>query len=169
MRLGFYDEALGAIRNVGEIANLLFLFFGDATAPAEWTQLSEERRRHEFSPVRVRRRLEEVGSPVPVDQDRYRTLSRVATHVGPGTRPQAYNPLSRPSLAPMFQEAGVLLVLNELAVALACVALAGPRLIPVGTIPIRRFGNEAQKLGEAIGGVTVDEIDNMWAALRDAE
>ena len=167
MRLGFYDEALSLARSVGEIANLLILFVFEESALEEWRSAEEVTRRRNFAPVKVRERLERSSLGLaPIDAGRYGLLSGLGSHVGPHTRPQSYTLSDMPTLAPVFQQAGVLLVINEVAHAIAFVAIAGGQLIDVDGVPRERIDAAGNALGESIGGITVDELENLWEHVR---
>src|SRR5262249_3180007 len=71
MRCGFYDEAVTLIRGVGEVANLFWLFERDQTQLASWNAADRKARLSNFGPVHVRRALEAMGVPSPIDDDRY--------------------------------------------------------------------------------------------------
>ena len=114
LRAGYYDEALGLIRQIGETANLGCLFVQSAESREQWKSTSEEAARTNLSPVKVRLRLEELPLPLPMDQDTYCLLSRQSVHVNPDTSPQSHNPFSLPTLGGYFQEAGAPLALNYL-------------------------------------------------------
>jgi hypothetical protein len=95
---GFYDEALGLIRSIGELGNLLLLFNQDRTVYANWRALPDDQRRQQFRPVKVRIALERIAKVksvrltlLSVDEGRYSTLSARSAHVTPETKPQDYN------------------------------------------------------------------------------
>jgi hypothetical protein len=60
-QIGFYDEALPLIRTIAEIANLLALFQLEPSSLSDWKSLPEQQRKQQFSPVRVRIRLEPIA------------------------------------------------------------------------------------------------------------
>ena len=114
LRTGYYDEALGLVRQIGEIANLACLFVQSTKSHEKWKDASEAVARNDFSPVKVRLRLEELPLPLPMDQDTYGLLSKQSVHVNPETSPQSHNPFSLPTLGGYFQGVGALLALNHL-------------------------------------------------------
>ena len=114
LRTGYYDEALGLVRQIGETANLACLFVQSPESHEKWKDASEEVARNEFRPVRVRLMLEGLSLPLPMDRDTYGLLSRQSVHVNPETSPQSHNPFSLLTLGGYFQEVGVLLSLNHL-------------------------------------------------------
>jgi hypothetical protein len=117
--LGYYDESLALARSVGEIANLLFLFAAEPSSMDTWRVADEAQRRRDFAPVKVRLWLERLNLRPPVESSRYGLLSEVAVHLAPSTAPQAFNHHGRPTLGAQFQFEGLMVVLNELGVAVA--------------------------------------------------
>jgi hypothetical protein len=102
----------------------------------EWQQSSKRQRRSQFSPVKVLCRLEAIGRTksldltlLMMDEWRYGALSEVATHATPQTKPQVHNPREIPCSGGVFQEAGVVVALQELAAATARAAIPLPKLL----------------------------------------
>lgn len=155
LRLGFYDESLALTRNVGEIANLLFLFSNDEATLDDWKASSESKRHSKYRPVAVRIKIEALGLPIPVDQDRYKILSGIATHVTPETAPQAHDDRLKPTLGGYFQEVGLMVSLNELAAATAVAAVCAADLIGVSEERRKRIASESVALLRSIGGVNI--------------
>ncbi len=166
LHFGFYDEALVMARNIGEIANLLFLFFNAPTEFEQWKQASERERRNNYSAYAVRMRLETLGVPLPVDQDRYSYLSGSATHVTPTTKPQSHNIMGQPVLGAFFQEVGVLLALNEIAGTIAIIAISAAKLVQLDDTLRKYIGQEALKLLRSTGGIDIVHINETWRQLR---
>ena len=123
-KTGRYDEAISLIRAIAEIANLFTLFVNEPTSFNDWRTFSEQKRRSEFSPVKVRKRLEFLNVTPPCDSERYSWLCEVAVHVTPHTKPQMYQSNARPSVGAIFQEDGFKKVINELSLALATISFA---------------------------------------------
>lgn len=117
--LGYYDESLALTRNLGELANLLFLFAAEPASLALWRSADEKQRKREFGPVKVRLKLEDRGLRPPVDESRYSLLCEVGVHVQPTVAPQSYNEHGRATLGAQFQDEGFMCALNELALAVA--------------------------------------------------
>ena len=117
--LGYYDESLALTRNLGEIANLLMLFAAKPDLLESWRIGDEARRKRDFSAVKVRLKLEELGLSPPVNSNRYSLLSEVGVHLIPSVSPQTFNEHGRPTLGARFQYEGLICTLNELAVAVA--------------------------------------------------
>ena len=89
---GLYDEALNLIRSMGEISNLIALFFYDKEACKLWLHSDKRKRLREFSPAGVRKSLSKYESiPMYADQDWYSKFCENYTHVHPGTRPNVHN------------------------------------------------------------------------------
>jgi hypothetical protein len=167
IRMGFYDEALGLIRTIAEIANLLALFQLEPSSFSDWKSLSEKQRKQQFSPVRVRIRLEPIAQGAYVDEVDYGLLSGRSTHANPNTRPQSYNVFNVPSAGPLLQREGLLICLNELAAALILIMLFGTQLLAYKK-PLRlRLLKAGRKLAEQVGGARLSELDNYHQRIRD--
>lgn len=91
---GLYDEALNLIRGMGEMTNLLVLSAVDPPAIREWLHAGRKDRLNKFSPVKVRRMLEDGGHPVCATEDWYKELSEGYTHVTPDTQPNFHGGLA---------------------------------------------------------------------------
>lgn len=162
---GYYDEALSIVRTLGENANLIAFFNADPSSFDRWKKLPERDRRKEFKPVSVRLALEALGAPTPVDKDRYAALSDFSIHASPNAMPQTHNVAGRPLTFGVFQEAGLVLVLNELALPLAFVAVFASGIVEVPPKIKRTLLREGRSLASAIGGVTVLEKGRPWFKL----
>lgn len=121
---GYYDESLSLVRSIGEVANLLNLFWRDNGEIRKWLDFPDRERRNRFSPVAVRRRLEELQWLIPFDDEHYKRLCELAVHPTPQTRPNAHQDVHRPVLGAYFQPNGFVFVTWELCWALA--AVSGP-------------------------------------------
>lgn len=163
---GFYDESLALTRSIGETANLLFLFYQATTSLAEWQSLSKQHRLRQFSPVKVRIRLEEAGLLVPIQETRYAELCEVATHPTPHTKPQSHNPLGIPTAGARYQEAGVLVALNELSAAAAFSLIPLPKLLVHPEE--RRIELKAAGLAllRSVGGVDITTVKDLFGQGR---
>jgi hypothetical protein len=165
MRAGYYDESLALTRNAGEVANLLQLFASEPESLRRWKSLSGRERWSDFRPKRVRDALASSGDLL-ITEERYSRLSEIATHATPETRPQAHNPLARPSQAPVFQAAGALVALNEAALAAAVLTIPATALIDVGTARRLKILEAARSLAEQLGGANLLEIDEYYEGVR---
>ena len=165
MTAGYYDEALSIVRTLGENANLLPLFAADVTAFERWKSLSEKERRAQFKPVSVRLALEGLGGPIPVEKERYSALSGYSIHASPDAMPQAHNRQGRPVTFGIFQNAGFVICLNELALPVAFAAVFAPSIAQVPPCIKASLLKEARELADAIGGVTVMEKGRPWFRL----
>jgi hypothetical protein len=166
MRAGYYDEALTLARGVGELSNLLQLFVVDHCALDEWRKLDEKTRRNCFSALNVRKGLEEQSDlPILVDRDRYGELSGFASHPDPSNSPQAHNLLGVSTQGGYFQEAGVMLVLNELGLAVGGVAVFGGHLAVINEDLRKNFVSAGADLIRSLGGIHVLTREAMWSEL----
>ena len=161
LRFGLYDESLLLCRSLGEIANLLQLFCVDKEAHGQWTTLPENKGKKEFSPVRVRKRLEGLETSPLVAQDRYGLLSELAAHVQPDTKPQSYNHIGVSSVGANLQHEGALLCLNEIARPLSGAATFAAALLNLESDIKEKVYSAARSLVHTMGGVEVTERENL--------
>ena len=159
---GYYDESFALTRNLGELANLFFLFWLHPDLVREWRAADKTTRGRKFSAVKVRLQLEEGGDPVPIDQARYAGLCEVAVHIGPETNPQAHNPLGVPTLGGCFQSAAFLATLNELAEATSVCAAS---LVPHLDLGERKMAllRSARDLLQEVGGVSLISLQEKFS------
>ena len=151
-QIGHYEGSLLLTRSIGEIANLLTLFVLDETALGEWRSGQGN-----FSPVKVRIRLEEsvdISVPVGIDQFTYRELSGRSAHVDRDqSGPNAYNTLGLPTTGGRFQEAGLMICINELSKAIAYSCWASGMLLG-REIELHRYSTrKGLALLENLGGM----------------
>lgn len=119
---GYYDEALSLVRSVGEISNLLNLFWCDNREVRNWLDLPERERRERYRPAEVRNQLRQRNWLIPFDDAHYRRLCELAVHPTPETKPNAHQNSQRPVVGACFQAEGFSLATWELCWALALVA-----------------------------------------------
>ena len=164
-RSGYYDEALGLVRQIGETANLLCLFSQSASEHEKWKSGSEADIRNDFRPVKVRLKLEKLPLPLPMDETTYGLLSRQAVHVDPTTTPQRHNPLYLPTLGGYFQEAGALLALNHLGGMVGWMLWLAMILIRPAT-DRKVIVDASVALLRSIGGVNLNSIEGYFSDVR---
>ena len=167
LRFGCYDESLALSRAIGETANLMQLFTVDGSALDEWRDATDQKVRHNFSPYKVRKRLEKLSHAPVITQERYALLSTRATHVGPHTVPQCHNVLGVPFSRSQVQPAGLLVCVNELAAPLAAVAASGAALLDLDNDTRLMILNCARTLAGHLGGAAITTIDEFHQTLRD--
>lgn len=166
IRLGFYDEALVLVRSIGEISNLLVLFCQEDALFQEWKRSDHRKRINEFGPAKVRIALENKAKPVLMSQRRYALLCEKAAHVTPETKPQNYNVHGRPLAAGYFQEAGVLVAINEISEFVAWVALCAAKLRFGDTDKRYTIREAGIRLLTSVGKANVLTIDGYFDELR---
>ena len=160
LRMGFYDESLVLSRNIGEIANLLLLFRMEGSALEEWKEPGKI-----FTPAEVRHRLRELTKRTPpIDGKRYRILSEQLVHPNRGLKPQAFNLLGLPSTGSLFQEIGLLVSLNELALPLVCSCFVGVLLLDLDDEVKEHITATAIDLLEQIGAAQLSELEEIYSA-----
>jgi hypothetical protein len=151
---GFYDESMALARSIGELANLLLLFGAEPSSFSAWRLATRRERLANFSPAKVRERLEEIGVPIGIDRARYAALCEVGVHATPDTKPNFHSPDRRPRLGAHFQQAGVLVSINELAYAVGLAMAGGGGLIADESAQ-KRVIEGSIRLIRSIGGLTV--------------
>jgi len=114
LRTGHLDESLALVRNTAEAANLMNLFLFKPESRREWIDCPANEQWKYFKPVLVRKRLEEIDAPVPIDKDHYSNLCSVGTHVHSEMRPGMHNETGRPIVGASFQPIGIRQTLNEI-------------------------------------------------------
>jgi hypothetical protein len=155
-RAAQYDEALMIIRGMGEIANLLWLFYEDRTELVAWKAADRKVRLNNFGPAAVRRRLEAVSKfGPPIDAERYAALCEIATHPTPNLAPGHYSGKGRPVLGAILQEVGVFVCVNELAYAIAVTAIPIAVLLDGSDEIKAETKKQSVRLMRSIGSFTV--------------
>jgi hypothetical protein len=163
---GYYDQALSLARTLGETANLLSLFCLDANTLADWKRSSEKERKKRFSAVRVRLAIEALAGDLPVDEDRYGRLSRLSIHQSPDALPQAHGPHGQAITFSVYQPAGFLLSLNEIALPVAFIAVFSPSLLKLDKNHRKTFHKIGRELVKAMGGVNIEVEGRPWFKLN---
>ena len=159
VRFGFYDEVLVLSRGLGEIANLMQLFVCDPGSFNEWKNASPTIIRKEFSPVKVRVKIESTTLSPIINKDRYGLLSERATHVHPETTPQMHNVYEQPVAGAKLQDAGILICMNELALPICIIALYSAKLLNIENTISMHIMLSARRLAEQLGGINITTID----------
>jgi hypothetical protein len=154
---GYYDESLALSRTVGEIANLLWLCQQDEASFTAWRTLNGKARWAQFRPKAVRQSLEAKGCVVLVKEDDYSALSGLSAHPSPDTSPQNMGLHGRPTTGGQFRPDTFLISLNEIAYAVAVVALAG--------IPLFLKGKPAVAILE-LSRATIENVGGARASNR---
>jgi len=127
LRAGYYDEALGLARQIGERANLLQLFMFNSQSLREWSDSGTEARQKKFSAFNIRIELEKLGIPPIIQRDYYHYLSGFGIH--PGRIPQSFGDKLPPSVGGLFRLRGLTIVLHELAYVISMVGGTGAVLL----------------------------------------
>jgi hypothetical protein len=164
---GFYDESLSLTRSVGELANLLVLFWQNPVSFSEWRLATRGERMQQFQPRHIREALKKLNVPIGIDNKRYGALSEIGVHATPDTKPNSHSPDSRPRLGGRPQLVGAMIALNELAFAVGLAAAAGSSLVS-GQRAKSELRRESVELIESIGGATILNREELIAELRDS-
>ena len=131
------------------------LFVFDGATLTSWRRVTPTERRQKFSPVKVRLQLEQLQGNTLVDAARYGELSGYGSHPDPTHLPQNHSDLDRAVVAPVFQERGLLLSLNELAVAVSGAGVFAAGLVPLSTERRTVFFEAGMALAAQLGGIDV--------------
>ena len=166
MKSGFYDEALGLVRQLGETGNLLLLFVRHTLSFQEWESATGTERRRRFSPVKVREKLAESEGAFPMDQETYQLLSELSAHLNPSTKPQSMNIFRLPTLGGHFQQESTLIVLNELSGIVGWILWLGPIFVRPPT-DRQVFADASVVLLRSIGSVSLNSITEYWAEAQE--
>lgn len=167
LRAGYYDESLGLIRQIGELANLLWLFMNSDESLLGWLNAGEQDRRRSFTAVKVREKLESLEVHVPMGQELYGKLSGVSVHANPDTSPQNHNIPAIPTMGGYFQEVGALTTLNHLSVLVAFVLWFGSTLLRQPTD--RSVALESSReLVRSVGGIDIERAEEYLRSVREA-
>lgn len=122
LMLGFYDEALGLIRGIGELSNIVILAAIDPTAIQEWINADAKTLKKKFKPADVRKLLEDRNSELMyATKEWYGDLSESYIHITPQTKPNQHS--GRAWVGGAFQKEGAQKVFGELATVLCNIGL----------------------------------------------
>ena len=102
---------------------------------------------------------------MPMDEDLYHQQSGVSIHTNPDTTPQSYNPWEIPTMGGYFQEAGALVLLNELGRLTVFVLWFGSKLLQHPT-DMKTALIAARRLLESIGRANIESIHEYWEQVR---
>jgi hypothetical protein len=124
-RAGYFQPAFTMVRDILEVEFLADLFVRDRTHLRRWIAFSPKERRKEFSPVKVRDRLDELdGYKERKRAQAYALLSQHAAHVDPGGF-HVISPGNMTQIGPFPSESVLTALFQELAKHLqwACIHL----------------------------------------------
>lgn len=124
----YYDESLMITRGIGEITNLLYLFYEFPNTIDEWKTQTDKERMNNFGPSKVRKKLKGKINFAPIDDDRYSKLCEVGTHPNPNEIPSHYTGLEIGMLG-IYQPVGSLVSIMELGHAIGHSIIVVPKLL----------------------------------------
>ena len=113
---GFYDESLGIVRTLGELANKISLSLVEPEMFQVWLNADDKTRRAKFSPIKVRILLDqhkETGSLI-MNQEWYGDLSSKFGHIRPDVMPNMHGKNTAVA-GGLYQENGVKKAIENLA------------------------------------------------------
>jgi len=147
----FYDESLMITRGIGEIVNLLHLFYFFPEKMNQWVSLDSKERYKYFKPASVRQFLENENKLVPIDKERYGKLCEVGTHPTPSETPGHYSGTGVPILGMIVQPAGAYVSIVELSYAIGLVCVVTPKLLNLEDKIAKEFKETGISLIENLG------------------
>ena len=122
LMFGFYDEALGLIRGIGELSNIVILAAEDRNAIQEWMNADSKTLKRKFQPAHVRKLLQDRNSQLMyATKEWYGDLSESYIHVTPHTKPNEHS--GRAWVGGAFQKEGANKVFSELTTVLCNIGL----------------------------------------------
>jgi hypothetical protein len=153
---GYYDNSLLACRAVGEQANLVALLVNSPEALRVYKSGDKRERMKQLRPSAVRKALSDEGIPMIVSGERAGLLSQRVVH-------PAFDEIVLGHafgvvvVGPVWQEAGFVLCLNELAIALGGYVYLrkDPEITEDESAEIRRA---AEQLRDGIGSLLIDHL-----------
>ena len=129
LRIGYFDQAGNIIRQIGETANLFYLFMESNASYLEWQNASEKARREKFSPRQVRSRLTTLSLPQLWDNKMYQLFSRAFVHVSPSIEPRNHKVLTAPAIGSNYRPAASLMTIMSLSTMAVTLLLFGNGLL----------------------------------------
>ena len=167
---GFYDESLGMVRGMAEIANLLQLFSIDPPSLNKWRIATAQERKSGFSPYRVPLRTEQLKNLPVVSQDTYQKLCEIGIHMTPISLYSSHDSTDRQYVGPQFTVAGLILCINQLAVTIKpMLPIVATCFAPQITVA-DKLNQCHDQLSRSIGHVTIDNYEDFIDDKRsDAE
>jgi hypothetical protein len=163
LRLGFYDESLGLIRSLSEIANLLCLFKISPDAYDIWRAAGERERIRDFGPGKIRSKIVELNAEPPISQAYYAKLCEIGVHVTPKTRPSGYNEHELALVGGFVIPFAPIAVINDLSFNLFYCILMGASCV----LPIDRFMDLTDELKEHLGKMGELSIINLEEFIKE--
>jgi hypothetical protein len=168
MKMGFYDEALIIVRSIGEITNLFVLFSMSPQNIEEWEKSDRSYRLAHLTPGKIRKRIENLKNDTPyISASHYAALCEVSTHPVPDLRPQRFNHAGKSMTGGIYlQEVGILVVLNEMALALSLLAVSAAKVCKVPADPFKEIRNACVMCIRSIEGIHLEDLSDMWKEIE---
>jgi oligoribonuclease (3'-5' exoribonuclease) len=145
--LGFYDEAIGILRGVAELTNLLQLLSADRTLVSDWDPESGIDVWVKYNPEKVRNILQNNKRMVPiVDRDTYRHLCRMGVHVTSTSAHSSYRSDARTVVGADVSPVALILIMNQLTALLGHCIRFGSQLAITDTHLAREVFAEGERI-----------------------
>lgn len=168
MKMGFYDEALIIVRSIGEVTNLFLLFSMSPQSLEEWKRSDRPYRLAHFTPGKIRERIEDLGNNAPyITASHYAALCEVSTHPVPDVRPQRFNHAGKSMTGGIYlQDVGIMVVLNEIALALSLLVVSAAKLCNVPTDPFKEIRSACAMCVRSAGGIDLESLNQVWKEIE---
>ena len=123
-----------------------------------------------LSPSKIRKRIVAQGKIPAITSTRYAALCEVNTHPVPNLRPQRFNHAGRSMTGEIYlREAGILIVVNEMAIAPALLVILAAKICKVPKEPFNQIKETCVMCLESAGGVDLESLvksGNKWKRRR---
>jgi hypothetical protein len=164
--LGFYDEALGLIRCLAELGNLLQLFALDPLKLEDWVKTPEPDRRKRFSPVNVRVSIESQNATPVTGKETYDRLCEIGIHATPSSIRLSHDLYGRTYVGGEFLVPGLLLVWSQLGRSLAPILTLAGQLVTAKEEQMKELEEARRALIDASGWLSVDNYEAFFNQFR---
>jgi hypothetical protein len=151
------------------MTKLFALFFSSPESIEEWKQSDHSYRVANLTPGKIRKRIEEVGNTPFISAKKYAALCEISTHPVPEVRPQRFNHSGKSMTGGVYmQEAGIVVVLNEMAFALSMFVIFAARICKVPTEPFKEKREACAMCISSTGGIGVHNVNEVWKEIERA-
>ncbi len=135
---------------------MLWLFQFAPEELKRWKVADRHARRQEFSPVKVRVKLDQLSPHgAAIKQERYELLCEVGTHPVPGFAPGHFDGSGRPTLGQRYQQVGAMVAATELGLAVSSCSLPFSVLLEIGPSVASQLSSKSVQLVISLGKVSI--------------
>ena len=163
---GLYDEALGSVRSLAEIGNLLQLFAVKPVELERWMQLPQRERHKHYTPVKVRLALEETEATPITTKQSYAKLCEFGVHVTPSSARFSHDLDYSVYFGGSFLAPAFLLVLNQLSGVIAPALPIAGVLISAPQDKMKNLEDAGLALLESSSWLNVENYEEFFEKTR---